>query len=171
MIPAASSVVFPLSLAGASRLADAAASEIVFAATGDISNSVNRWFRRSGSFSENGILFAIVLAIGSLWVGLYLWDRYYKPNRRISLDREGLFAQLCDLHKLSRSDRQLLRNAAKHLRLDQPALAFVNPQILLDWAESSPDVTLEVRELVDRLFGESLIQEIVDQSIAAQRSP
>ncbi len=171
MIAAAFSFVFPWSPPGASRLADAAVSGALFATTVDISNSVNRWFRRSGSFSENGILFAIVLAIVSLWVGLYFWDRYRKPNRRASLDREGLFTQLCHLHKLSKSDRQLLKNAAKRLRLDQPALAFVNPQILLDYAEHSPDATLKVRDLVDRLYGESLIQEIVDQSIAAQQAP
>ena len=61
-----------------------------------------------------------------------------------------------------------VKAAAKHQRIDQPALAFVNPKILLDYADESPDVILEVRGLVDRLYGEGLIQEIVNQSLAAQ---
>ncbi len=171
MIPAAFRFEFCFSLAGADRLADAAASVLAFATTVDISNSVNRWFRRSGSLSENGILIGIVLAIVSLWMGLYFWDRSRKPKRGAGLDREGLFTQLCQLHKLSRAERQLLKTAAKFHRLDQPALAFVNPNILLDYAEASPGVTLEVRALVDRLYGDGLIQEIVDQTIAIRHAP
>jgi hypothetical protein len=75
-----------------------------------------------------------------------------------------LFLQLCDLHKLSKAERQLLRNVAKSQKLSQPALAFVDPRVLMNFAENSPGMAAEVRSLVDRLFGESLVEEIVSQS-------
>jgi hypothetical protein len=136
------------------------------ASTVEISSALNRWFRRSNSISENGIWILILMAIGTLWMGLYFWDRWRKPRRLPGLDREGLFTQLCDLHHLSNSDRQLLRTVAKTQRLDQPALAFVNPKMLLAFAESTPQATLEVRHLADRLFGPALIEDIVKQSRA-----
>jgi hypothetical protein len=136
----------------------------------EVSNSVNRWYRRSGSLSENGFLGVIILAIAMLWVGLYLWDRSRKPWKRTANDREGLFSQLCDLHNLSKRDRLLLINLAKAQKLDQPALAFVNPRILLAFAKNSPGMSAEVRSLVDRLFGEALVKEIVGQSVPLMAS-
>ncbi len=133
----------------------------LLASTVEVSNSVNRWFRRSGSLSENLLWGTIALAIVALWVGLYFWDRARKPKKKTSQDREGLFNQLCDLHKLSKNDRQLLKQAARSQRIDPPALAFVNPRILLKFAEEEPQATLELKSLIDRLFGESLVQEVV----------
>jgi hypothetical protein len=136
----------------------------LLASTVEISESVNRWFRRSSSASEAGLWGGIFLAIVSLWVGLYLWDRFRKAPKKAGDDREGLFLQLCDLHKLSKAERLLLKNVAKSQKLSQPALAFVDPRILLNFAETSPGMAGEVRSLVDRLFGESLVEEIVSQS-------
>ena len=140
----------------------------LFASTVEISNSVNRWFRRSSSMSENGIWILIFIAIVLLWMGLYFWDRWRKPRHGPGMDREGLFAQLCDLHNLSKSDRQLLRTVAKTQRIDQPALAFVNPSLLLKFAKSTPRDAAQVRHLADRLFGHALVEEIVSQSPAHQ---
>ncbi len=140
-----------------------AAESGLFAATGEISQSVNRWFRRSDSFSENWLWGGIVAAIVVLWLGLYLWDRFRKPRKTVPLDRDGLFAQLCDLHNLSKSERQLLKSAAKTLEAEQPALAFVHPGILWEFAQTNPQ-TAEIQTLANRLFGKSLTEEIVRQS-------
>lgn len=138
----------------------------MLAGTVEISNSINRWFRRSNSLSENSLWVFIFGAILLLWAGLYLWDRYRKPSKRTKHDREGLFLQLCDLHNLSRSDRQLLRKVAKSQNLEQPGLAFVDPRTLLRYIAESPQSEPEARELLDRLFGESLVAEIVQASSA-----
>lgn len=136
----------------------------LFASTSEVSNAVNRWFRRSSSISESGIWIVIFMAIALLWVVLYFWDRSQRMRHKTRMDREGLFAQLCDLHQLSKVDRQLLRTVAKTQRVDQPALAFVDPYMLLKFAESAPGAQEEVRLLADRLFGQALVEEIVQQS-------
>lgn len=136
----------------------------LLAATLEISDSVNRWYRRSSSVSENGIWILIVLAIMGLWVGLYCWDRSRKPRKRATQDREGLFLQLCDLHQLSKADRQLLRAAARTQNLDQPGLAFVNPQVLKKHVDQYPHDAKQAQNLLDRLFGDALMEEIVEQS-------
>jgi hypothetical protein len=140
------------------------------ASTVEISDSVNHWFRRSSSMSENAVWGLVFLGILALWVGLYFWDRARRPPKRTDQGREGLFLQLCDLHKLSKSDRQFLKRVAQSRRLDQPALAFVNPHILLEFAEAEPQAILEVRNLADKLFGHSLIEEIVHESISGEGS-
>jgi hypothetical protein len=138
----------------------------LFASTAGISDAVKRWVRGSASVKGGGVWLIIVLAIALLWLVLYLWARSRKPRSQAGTDREGLFAQLCDLHKLSKSDRQLLRSVAKAQRIDQPALAFVNPNLLLKYVEASPRATLDALELADRLFGRALVEEIVNQSAA-----
>lgn len=136
------------------------------AGTVEISNSINRWFRRSSSLSENSVWVFIFIAILLLWAGLYLWDRYRKPGKRTRHDREGLFLQLCDLHNLSRTDQQLLRKAAKSQNLDQPSLAFIDPRVLMRFGEEFPQLESQAQQLLDRLFGESLVAEIVAASSA-----
>lgn len=133
------------------------------ASTAEVSDSVNRWLRRSSSINESGIWIFIAMAIAAFWFGLFFWGRLRKPWKQ-GMDREGLFAQLCDLHQLSKSDRQLLRNVAKTQRIDQPALAFVNPNLLLKFAKSTPGAHSEVHQLANRLFGSTLVEEIVNQS-------
>jgi hypothetical protein len=113
----------------------------LLASTVEISESVNRWFRRSSSASEAGLWGGIFLAIVSLWVGLYLWDRFRKAPKKAGDDREGLFLQLCDLHKLSKAERLLLKNVAKSQKLSQPALAFVDPRILSSGTRASSETT------------------------------
>lgn len=140
----------------------------LFAATPEISNSVNRWFRRSSSISDNGFWVVIILLIVALWVGLYYWDRSRKPKKRAGLDREGLFLQLCDLHNLSPTDRQMLIDCANSQQLDQPALAFVNPAVLIKHLERHPQSADRGEELLARLFGDALMQEIVRQSAQTQ---
>lgn len=135
------------------------------ASTAEISEKLNRWIRPSGSTSEGGILILILVAIALLWGGLYFWDRWRK-SKTPGMGREDLFLQLCNLHNLSKRDRHLLRTVAKTLRVDQPAMAFVDPNLLLKFAESDPDSSLDLRHLADRLFGRGLVEEIVRQSPA-----
>ncbi|MCA9072226.1 MAG: hypothetical protein KDA84_25040 [Planctomycetaceae bacterium] len=135
-----------------------------FAGTVEISNSINRWFRRSNSLSENSLWIFIFIAILVLWALLYFWDRHRKPGQRTKHDREGLFLQLCDLHNLSRGDRQFLRKVAKSQNLDQPSVAFVDPRVLMRHIDQFPQSEAETRKLLDRLFGKSLIAEIVEAS-------
>lgn len=136
----------------------------LFGQTIEISSSVNRWFRRSSSASANGLWFFVLVAILLLWAGLYFWDRYRKPGKRIKPNREGLFLQLCDLHNLSRADQQFLRKVANSQSLDQPGLAFVDPRVLMRFIEDFPQSATNARQLLDRLFGESLVEEIVQAS-------
>jgi hypothetical protein len=113
---------------------------------------------------KSGFGIVILVAIVLVWIWLFLWDRSRRLAKKVGIDREGLFTQLCDLHNLSKTDRQLLQTLAETQRIGQPALAFVNPSLLLSFAENDPGASAEVRNLADRLFGHALIEEIVTQS-------
>jgi hypothetical protein len=134
------------------------------ASTAEFSETVKRWMQKSDSMEKSGFGIVILVAIVLVWIWLFLWDRSRRLAKKVGIDREGLFTQLCDLHNLSKTDRQLLQTLAETQRIGQPALAFVNPSLLLSFAESDPGASAEVRNLADRLFGHALIEEIVTQS-------
>ena len=143
-------------------------SGVLLAAAVDGSHSADPWVRPSNSSSENGWWTLIILGIAALWVGLIFWNRSRKRSKQEGQSWEVLFQELCDLHNLSQPDRELLSACALSQNLEQPALAFVDPRILFRHIQQDPHSAAAAQDLVGRLFGDALMQEIVNQSARTQ---
>lgn len=88
------------------------------------------------------------VAIGGLWVGLYLLhqSRWYQHRR--------LFRQLCRIHHLDRASIGMLRRLGQELRLPYPSWVFVDPRCLTA-AQQVPGIPFsQLRQLQTHLFGE-----------------
>ena len=116
-------------------------------ALGDAFTGENARLSQQEMFALAGIAVGILLLV---WF-LYTWSRrqdhqrtYRRPNR--------LFGQLCAAHRLTRSDRNLLKRLAEHWQLAQPALLFVQPERFA--AESLPAELADASALGERLFAE-----------------
>jgi hypothetical protein len=104
----------------------------------------------SGSSRETAVLFMVGLAIAAFWAGLYFWDRRRRPAPAVN-HAMGLFAELCRVHGLSPAERNLLLKAAGDMR--NPAIAFVEPNVLSRFGRAHPTESPECDQLLERLFG------------------
>ncbi len=64
-----------------------------------------------------------------------------------------LFLELCHPHQLSRSERSLLLRAVEARGLAQPAILFVDPNILGEIKQSPSPDSQAYAALADKLFG------------------
>jgi hypothetical protein len=117
--------------------------------------AAGRYIRQGPSLQDNGILVVTVLAIALFWTGLYLWDRHRKSTVRLLTGPRGLFQELCQVHRLSPTDQALLSKAADRKQLDQPAVIFVDPRILSEFATSPHPEAADYARLSEKLFGAS----------------
>lgn len=96
----------------------------------------SRWERLGDAFTEENARLTMneLLALAGIGVaGLVLIVVLMVLARRQDEQRpyhdpERLFRQLCRLHRLTRKDRQLVRNLAGECGLELPSLMFVQPE-------------------------------------------
>lgn len=123
-------------------------------AAADLSEAVkamNRYSRRSGSIMDNWPIFAAFAAIVLFWAALHYWDRYRASRAGKSAAPQSLFDELCELHKLAKADRTLLAKAVAAQKLEQPAMAFVDPRVLARAGANGSEAAYD--RLRTRLFG------------------
>ncbi len=80
---------------------------------------------RSISLTEAGVAAALIIGVPLL---LMLLGRFQRTRQEwLRNSPEALFGELCRAHGLAWGSRRLLRRCAKELRLDPPALLFLDP--------------------------------------------
>lgn len=121
----------------------------------DMFREAARHMQRSGSWASNGILLGAVAVLLMFWGGLVWVDRIRKERLLARKSPLGLFTELCRMHHLSRSQRQLLAAAAPSSQPEALAQIFVDPSILRRLAERETDESPEFAELLQKLFGEA----------------
>lgn len=94
---------------------------------------------------------AVALAV----IGFHLWNSNRKPRDRRSeqATADDVFAELCKVHELTRSEQTLLVTIARDHHLSQPAVLFIDPDPL-DRAADRPELDAHTcRALRSKLFG------------------
>ncbi|QDU53153.1 hypothetical protein [Gimesia panareensis] len=115
-------------------------------------DDVSRAFRNRGILQENWLLISATIVIGSVWLGLYLWENL-QIQRKASADTPlGLFYDLCKTHRLSRTDISYLLKATDEHAQEQPALVFVDPGILHHYATDGGTDARYYEDLAKKLF-------------------
>ncbi|QDV21010.1 hypothetical protein Pan153_56920 [Gimesia panareensis] len=115
-------------------------------------DDVSRAFRNRGILQENWLLISATIVIGSVWLGLYLWENL-QIQRKASADTPlGLFYDLCKTHRLSRTDISYLLKATDEHVQEQPALVFVDPGILHHYATDGGTDARYYEDLANKLF-------------------
>ncbi len=132
-----------------------AAIEKLFAESSPLSDMGSR-FQNSADKSRIGqllILVGVLIAVGV--VVAYVARRYTRNQRRGYTSPRALFYELCEAHKLTRSQRKLLRQVSRFLRLRQPALLFVEPDCFDTnrLSELIKERSDELAQLHEKLFG------------------
>jgi len=118
-----------------------------------------RYLVRPSSSSDNWFLLIAILAIVLLWAILYHWDKFRKKFARQRNDNpQILFIELCKVHALSYAERALLRKAIEVKKLAQPAMLFVDPDLLSGMSASGSPEAPDYAKLVRKLFGEETFQ-------------
>ncbi len=122
-------------------------------ANSELQISVERYTRRSASIVQNWHLIVGGLVVAAFWVGLYCWDM----KRRKSSSRKGtpksLFIELCQAHGLDRAERNLAWKVAESRSLKQPALVFVDQDLIGRFGQSHAGEAKECNQLANKLFG------------------
>ena len=97
-------------------------------AVADLARSVSDYSDRSKTLSGNYYLFIVVGFIILFWVGLLFKDKIlslFAPSKPTS---KTLFSDLCEYHKLNRSEKKWLKELATLNKTDQHAIVFVKPE-------------------------------------------
>jgi hypothetical protein len=117
---------------------------------GEVSKSA----RSMSSLSKNlELIVWVAIGIVGLWAALHYWGRYRDRILRRGDSPQSLFLELCRVHRLSHPERTLLMQAATAAKLAEPAVAFVNPQVLGAIKGSVSADAQERRVLMEKLFG------------------
>lgn len=117
-------------------------------------SEISRSVRTSAGWSDN-LEFIIwgLLGVVLLWVVLSYWSRIRKAIIPTADTPRSLFQELCHVHQLDRAERTLLLRAVEQGRINEPAVAFVNPAVLLEAGGSSDSASAESVALAWKLFG------------------
>ncbi|MFK7776500.1 MAG: hypothetical protein QM501_00075 [Gimesia sp.] len=115
-------------------------------------NEISEAFRNRSLLRENWLLVAVALIIGTIWVSLYMWENFQVQRKSLRDTPQGLFYQLCKTNRLSRTDINYLRNATSERFNDQPAMVFIDPQILKNHSSEASSDNKYYEELANRLF-------------------
>lgn len=113
--------------------------------------------RKLMSSSDSWVLSASLAAIILLWLAWSYWDRYRCDPRWRSNDPRMLAQELCRAHRLDRNERALLWKAVEEAELQQPALAFVDPDVLRRLVRSDGPEAGRYRGLMKKLFGRNVL--------------
>jgi hypothetical protein len=123
----------------------------VFARAGQL-DFIPRSLQRSTTMSDNLFLMTWIGLIVAFWVGLYYFDKWRKSRGGVVGSGKSLFLDLCRVHGLSRQERSLLLKAAKLHQPLEPAVIFVDPQILARCTTAPPPDNEGYASLSAKLF-------------------
>lgn len=98
-------------------------------------------------------LIAIAVAGLLLWLVVNRLDWLRSSRRQYSQSQEALFAELCQAHRLSRSDRALLWLIGAAKGTNRVCCVFVDPRVIQQFAQNNPADAGDCLELCRRLFG------------------
>ncbi|MCA9014476.1 MAG: hypothetical protein KDA77_04010 [Planctomycetaceae bacterium] len=115
-------------------------------------DDVSRAFRNRGMLQENWLLITATLVIGVIWMALYLWENIQLQRKANADTPQGLFYDLCKTHRLNRTDIGYLLKAAQAHYENQPAMVFVNPEILNAYIREVGTDAKYYELLAERLF-------------------
>ncbi|MCH9656382.1 MAG: hypothetical protein K0U86_19805 [Planctomycetes bacterium] len=115
-------------------------------------NEISEAFRNRSLLQENGLLISATIVIGLVWVSLYLWENFQVRRKALKDTPQGLFYDLCKTNRLSRADINYLLKATTEHYSDQPAMIFINPQILKNHISETSSDTRYYEKLAQRLF-------------------
>ena len=92
----------------------------------------------------------VAVAIAMLWAAINYWSRFRDRFLRQSDSPKSLFLELCRVHRLDRAEKSFLLAAVEAARLSEPAVVFINPDIL-----ASTEDAQQGRALAEKLFGQN----------------
>lgn len=98
-------------------------------------------------------LVAIAIAGFLLWLAVNRLEWFRFARRQYSQTQEALFAELCQAHDLSRSERTLLSLIAQTVGADKCCCVFVDPRVIEQFARNNSADAEESLDLYRRLFG------------------
>jgi hypothetical protein len=125
-------------------------------AAADMARSLQNYQKRSFSFKENWLVLVVIGGVIVLGIGLYYWDKYRKEfiqKANSSGSPKSLFLDLCNMHELTRAERAFIQHAGEKKHLDDPALAFLDPQVLGELGRGHTGEAAAYAQLVIKLFG------------------
>ncbi len=115
-------------------------------------NEISEAFRNRSLLQENWLLISATLAIGTVWLSLYLWENLQIRRKALKDTPEGLFYDLCKANRIGRTDINYLLKATSERYSDQPAMVFINPRILKDYISEADSDRKYYDQLAERLF-------------------
>jgi hypothetical protein len=95
-------------------------------------------------------LVAIAVAGFLLWLAANRLEWLRLSRRQYSQSQEALFAELCQAHDLSRTDRRLL---SQTIGDNGSCSVFVDPRVIQQFAQNNPADAQHCLDLCRRLFG------------------
>ncbi|MGE3314670.1 MAG: hypothetical protein AB7O26_06090 [Planctomycetaceae bacterium] len=121
----------------------------------NLGDGFRKFSQGSQTSSDYMFLFIVLGILVAGAVGLYIWDRRRTQSVREAETGESLFRELCNEHRLTRPERDLLMRClgSGDDRLEQPALVFADPTILRRYAERAGADSKESRSLANKLYG------------------
>jgi hypothetical protein len=98
-------------------------------------------------------LVAIAVAGFLLWLAANRLEWFRLSRRQYSQSQEALFAELCQAHDLSRTERRLLSLISQTIGDNGSCSAFVDPRVIQQFAQNNPADAQNCLDLCRRLFG------------------
>lgn len=117
-------------------------------------DEISRAFRNRSLLEENGLLISATLFIGAIWLTLYVWENLQIRRKAVADTPQGLFYDLCKVHRLNRTDINYLLKATSETYHDQPAMVFIDPQIISTYSNEVDTDSKYYKTLAKRLFHE-----------------
>lgn len=114
---------------------------------------ISRYLNRGPSGESMGFFLAMVCTIALLWLGVNFVERYRKAQAASVKSPRAMFYELCLLHGLCRTERNLL-SRRPGVQDDELCLAFIDSRVLGRLSlTNTPDADAYAR-LAKKLFGE-----------------
>lgn len=122
-------------------------------ANADAFQTIARYLHRGPNGESIGFFVAMVCTIALLWLGVNFVERFRKAQAASVKSPRAMFHELCLLHGLGRSERNLLLRRPG-VQDEELCLAFIDSRILGRLSlTNSPDADAYAR-LARKLFGE-----------------
>ena len=98
----------------------------------------------------------VVTVVGILvaWAAIFGGDRWSRVQQSRKPTPESLFGYLCRLHRLSRSELQLLNRLVASRSLANPAVVFTNPMYMDEFGLANGEDRNSCDKLKRKLFGD-----------------
>ncbi|MFH1301670.1 MAG: hypothetical protein ABIK07_11470 [Planctomycetota bacterium] len=117
-------------------------------------DEISRAVRNRTILEENWLFISATLVIGLIWLTLYVWENLQIRRKAVADTPQGLFYDLCKTHRLSRTDINYLLKAASEHYDHQPAMVFIDVNILHTYAREAITDSKYYELLAERLFHE-----------------